>query len=382
MNILYFSQNYTIHDRHFLLKLAQSGHKIHFLRIQNEGILHEKCPIPMNIEQLILNQECSKKFASMPLLSYMPSFESVINEIKPDLIHAGPVQSCGFMTAIMDFHPFIIMSWGSDILVDTDKDKTHNWMTRYALSRSDMLVCDSNAVRDKVQQLIPYEEERIVQFPWGVKLSEFQEHRITFDWRTHLGWNDKIIVISTRSWENIYGINTVLNAFHRAYSKNPRLRMILVGSGSLEKEIKDHIRISCLGDVIFLAGRVDHYQMADYLNAADIYISASLSDGSSVSLLEAMAVGLPVIASDIPGNREWIIADRNGWLIPPGNFEEFSKSILRAANLSKEKVQQIYRFNRKIVNERANWDKNSEKILKAYNELTGKMGAKHKVIQH
>ena len=53
--------------------------------------------------------------------------------------------------------------------------------------------------------------------------------------------------------------------------------------------------------------------------AADLYLSASHSDGSSVSLMEALGCGLPVLVSDIPGNREWVTDGEQGWLFPDGD---------------------------------------------------------------
>lgn len=369
MKILYFSENYTTHDRLFLLKLAESGHATLFLKLQNDGMRYEKRRLPLSIKQVTLREDFQTVLKHESLVTLMPDLELILNRFKPDIIHAGPVQSCGFMIALANYHPFLIMSWGSDILVDAEKDKMHYWITRYALSCSDMLMCDCDAVKDKVQQIVSYEDRRIVQFPWGIDFSEFRAHETNFNWRTHLGWEDNIIVVSTRSWEKIYGISTVLNAFHQAYKKDSRLRLILVGSGSLEEDIRQYIKINSLKEITFLPGRIAHEQMTDFLNAADLYISASFSDGSSVSLLEAMAIGLPAIVSDIPGNREWIVEGKNGWLVQPDNSEDFSTAILRAANLSKEEMKRISLISKEIVRKRANWNINFRKILEAYDKL-------------
>jgi len=139
MKVLYFSENYTTHDRHFLLKLTAASHEILFLRLQDDELRYEKRPLPSCIEQITLQEDYQKILIPELLLNLMPDFELLLNRFQPDIIHAGPVQSCGFMTAITNYHPFIIMSWGSDLLVDADKDGVHNWITRYALNHSDML---------------------------------------------------------------------------------------------------------------------------------------------------------------------------------------------------------------------------------------------------
>ena len=71
--------------------------------------------------------------------------------------------------------------------------------------------------------------------------------------------------------------------------------------------------------------------MLKWFRAADAYVSCAQSDGTSVSLLEAMATGLPAVATDIPSNREWVVDGQNGWLATDASAEEFADPFLRAA---------------------------------------------------
>jgi glycosyltransferase involved in cell wall biosynthesis len=63
-----------------------------------------------------------------------------------------------------------------------------------------------------------------------------------------------------------------------------------------------------------------------------VYISASHSDGTSISLLEAFATGTPVIVPDIPGNREWVTPGENGWLFPDGDVQALASTIMNAVD--------------------------------------------------
>ena len=63
---------------------------------------------------------------------------------------------------------------------------------------------------------------------------------------------------------------------------------------------------------------------------ADLYISASHVDGSSVSLMEALACGLPCVVSDIPANKEWVTDGVNGWIFPDGDVDALAEIILKA----------------------------------------------------
>ncbi|MBA3341018.1 MAG: glycosyltransferase family 4 protein [Gemmatimonadaceae bacterium] len=82
---------------------------------------------------------------------------------------------------------------------------------------------------------------------------------------------------------------------------HPSARLILLGDGPLEREVRRLIRDLGLQDPIHTPGRVPYESLPDYFRPAAAYVSAAVSDGTSVSLLEAMACGLPVVASNTFG---------------------------------------------------------------------------------
>jgi len=369
MRILYFSRDYTTHDRRFLYKLSESLHEVWYLRLEDDGISYEKRSLPERIQPIEWQGGKGPVDSPEAWFRLMPEFQFVLESVKPDLIHAGPVQSCGFMSAMAGFHPFLVVSWGSDILVDADKDEMWSWMTRYTLKHSDSLLCDCQAVRDKVQQIVPYEDERIVQFPWGIDLSIFTPGNDSLELRNIEGWKESFVVLSTRSWEGIYGVDILLNAFQVAYARNKKLRLVLLGDGPLHPEINHFIANHGLIDVVYRPGMVSHEQMSEYYRAADLYMSCALSDGTSISLLEAFASGLAVIITDRPGNREWVVQDRNGWLASVGDPDAFAHFLLLAAEMDVDERRRICETNRRIAEEKANWEVNFGSLLNAYDRI-------------
>ena len=369
MKVLFFSRDYTTHDRRFLLKLAESRHEIWFLRLEDDGIQYEERPLPDRIH--LVNWRGGKQGANTlgAWLHLMTDLESVLEQVHPDLVHAGPVQSCGFMIALTGFRPFLVMSWGSDMLVDADRNEIWRWMTRYTLKRSDMLLCDCRAVRVKVQQLVSYPDERIVQFPWGIDLHGFVPGVDSAGLRKRMGWEDAFVILSTRSWEQVYGIDVLLDAFRRAHAFNSRLRLVLLGDGSLASSIEQFIADHDLDDVVYRPGMVSHERLPSYYRSADLYLSCTYSDGTSISLLEAMATGLPVVVTDGPGNREWVVPGENGWLAPAGDSEACAQSLLLAADLDTIERERIRRKNREIAEQRADWNVNFTRLLEAYDRI-------------
>ena len=115
-------------------------------------------------------------------------------------------------------------------------------------------------------------------------------------------------------------------------------------------------------DRVQFAGQVRQDDLPDYYCSADLYVSASHSDGSSVSLMEALASGLPAIVSDIPGNREWITPGEQGWLFPDGDDEALASLILQAYRSA---PLPALSSRRQLAEQRADWPRNF-KTIEAY----------------
>lgn len=370
MRVLYFSKGYTLHDHNFLQVLSESKHEIWHLRLEAVPTDHkgDGPPLPKGVEPVMWSGE---KGSGGPeaWVRLMPEFEGVLDRVRPDLVHAGPVQSCGFLTALAGFHPFLVMSWGSDILRDADRDAFWTWLTRYTLKRSDHLLCDCDAVRNRVKRLVSYEDRRIVQFPWGVDLRRFRPGRDESRWRARLGWEGNFVVLATRSWEPIYGIDVLIAGFATAFRQAPGMRLLLAGDGSMRKEVQRLISEAGLEGVVAWPGRLGPEDLADCYRAADLYVSASFSDGTSVSLLEAMATGLPVVVTDVGGAAEWVKPGLNGWLVPPGDAAAIGEALLKAVRGGAGRLRDMGRRNRESVVERADWSRNARKLLELYDEI-------------
>jgi glycosyltransferase involved in cell wall biosynthesis len=107
----------------------------------------------------------------------------------------------------------------------------------------------------------------------------------------------------------------------------PDARLWLAGEGPERTALLEQIEARRLSDRVFLVGMFDHVDTL--LDAADLFVLPSPDEDMSVSLLEAMAAGLPVVACDIPGNRDVAIDGRHGILTPPGAAAALSAALLR-----------------------------------------------------
>ena len=261
---------------------------------------------------------------------------------------------------------------GFDVLRDVDRAAEYAWAASLAIRSSDAFFCDCDSVRHRASTL-GLGDKSVIQFPWGVDVDQFAPGRLGRI-RSGWGWEDKKIVICVRSWEPLYRMDTVLQAFAFARERNPNLRLALLGSGSQAKEIQRKARELGIEPYLKYCGIVGSESLPDYYHSADIYISCSEVDGSSVSLLEAMGTGLPAVVSDIPSNREWIEPDQSGWLCPVGDSRRFSEAITTAAAMSTDERESMGACGRNQVLKRADWGRNIQLLFDAYHLLAEKTG--------
>lgn len=367
--ILYFSRDYSTHDHRFLSALGKTGHQVYYLHLETRGHSLEDRPVPAVVEH-VLWAGGDRPARLQDGLRLMMDLKRVLRKIKPDLVHAGPIQTAAFLVALTGYKPLVSMSWGYDLLVDAQKSKSWAWATRYALQHSAAMVGDCQTVR---QMAVSYgmPSERIVTFPWGVDLSHFSpglEARLELPpgMRSRLGWGEEVFVLlSTRSWEPIYGVDVLAEAFVLAARQHPELRLMMLGNGSLAARLRQIFMQGQVIDQVVFPGQVKQGDLPKYYRAADLYVSASHSDGTSISMLEALACGCPVLLSDIPGNLEWITPGQQGWFFRDGNVQSLAEAMLNAVE-NRSGLPEMRRLARFLAEQRADWEKNFPELLKAY----------------
>lgn len=368
--ILYVSQGYCTHDRRFLKRMAEMEHEIFFLPCAAASIQSDLPRVDAPVQWLPPLARGELSPGTRDWLAAAKRFDRLVHKIAPDLIHAGPVQTGGFFGALSGFHPLLAMSWGSDVLLTPEKSSALNQITRFTLRRADAAIADCQAVRRRITEYSSLPMGRIVTFPWGVDLEQFRPRASSLDLRGRLGWTKCKVVITARALEPPYGTCVLLQAIKILLQQREDARVLILGDGSSRKSVETFIRTNHFESKIHLAGRVPEEMLPDYFAEADSYASAAPCDGSSISLLQAMACGLTVIVPENEGNGEWVTDDENGWLFPAGNAEALAKQLIAA--LRDDAARAVAgRANVEIARERADWRRNFARLSEAYDCLLG-----------
>ena len=378
MKILYFSRNYTPHDFRFLNSLSKTEHEIFYLKLESNQRQVEDRPVPENVQQILwAGGQREFRWSDIPRL--VLDFLRVVKRLKPDIVHAGPIQTCAFIAVLSGFRPILTKSWGYDLVRDADSSRWMQWVTRYTLTRSSFFTCDANVTRDKAVAF-GMNPENIVVFPWGVNIERFHPVKVSgqkrrpepvegSDVKNRKSENRKSITLfCNRTWEPIYGIDVLAKAFVKVASLNSDVNLILLGGGSQGSNIRRILTNGGVMERVHFGGQVGQRDLPRWYHMADIYISPSHVDGSSVSLLEALACGMPCLVSDITGNKEWVEEGVNGWLFRDGDVDDLAEKILHAIK-SRRSWGRIGKAARKTAEERADWRKNFGKLLETYHVI-------------
>ena len=351
---------YSPHDHRFLSALAQTEHKIYFVQLEKA----DNSNIPAEIELADwAGEHASIRFGTRDFRwrdvpSYVSSLQHLIDKIQPDILHAGPIQTIGLIAVLTEFKPLLMMSWGFDLMEDVHRNLWWKRITYFVLRRSTFFISDARVTRNNAVKYGMNPQNTIV-FPWGVDLEHFSptaEYRIP---------NTEFTLFCNRSWEPRYGVDVLAESFVQVLKTKPKTRLNLLGGGSQGDVICKILDEGGAIDRVQFPGYIPQKDLPRYYNEADIYISPSHVDGSSVSLMEAMGCGLPCLVSDIPANKEWVREGENGWLFADGDTNALAEKILHAIE-NRDTLGEISANSRRVAEKRANWQKNFKKLLTAY----------------
>ncbi|GJQ35270.1 MAG: capsular polysaccharide biosynthesis protein [Anaerolineaceae bacterium] len=361
MKIIYFSPGYSTHDYRFLKAISDGGHEVYFVQLEGNQRQVESRPVPENVNQVIWKGG-REPFTWSKLPSLVMDFKRLLRDLKPDLVHAGPIQTCAFIATLSGFHPILTMSWGFDLMDDVHKNKWMEWVTHYVLRRTDFFTSDANVTRDKAAAY-GMDPGKTVVIPWGVDLEHFRMKKAE-------GKLDQegFVLFCNRAWEPRYGVDVLARAFVEVARRREDIRLILLGGGSQGANIRKILQSGGVEEYVTFGGQISQTELPRWYHMADLYISPSHVDGSSVSLMEALACGLPCLVSDIPANKEWVVEDENGWFFRDGDADHLAEKILAAMN-QREKLPGIGEAARRSAERRADWKKNAAVLMNVYRSL-------------
>jgi glycogen(starch) synthase len=227
-------------------------------------------------------------------------------------------------------------------------------------------------IQARLIQSLGVHPSRIVHVPYRVDTRFFQPGRVSrSSVRRNLGYDGEVLIASIGRFVEQKGFPNLLAAFNQAKLTMPSLRLIIVGAGPMEGAYRAAIDQDELATSVQLVPWVPHERMRSLLAAVDIYVQPSLAgkgDWMPRTVLEAMAMGLPIVASSVGGIPDVVRDGRNGVLVPPGDTERLRLAVLELSDRADIRAR-MGRQARLDVCARYAWDETFERYREALYSL-------------
>lgn len=251
------------------------------------------------------------------------------NRVRIIHAHMADAAFLGWLVARELNLPLVVTHHGQDILLKCNPvcRSVYYVLLTFAARYAAMNIAVSESVADRVRQLLRVDPKRLQVIGNGVRIPEESTLRMRLDGVVER--SSSLTLVSVGRLVPLKGQRELILAMVQLVKVFPAVRLYLVGGGELEKELKQLVENEKLADCVEFTGAVD--DVTAYLAKADIFLSSSQSEGMPVSVLEAMAWRLPVIASDIPGHRSVVSPGETGFLYEAGCIDKLVIRIVEVA---------------------------------------------------
>jgi glycosyltransferase involved in cell wall biosynthesis len=313
VRILFFADADSVHTRRWVAAAVERG-------AQAIVITRRPAEVPGAQEVIAIAPGSDKAswFKALPQVRRVA--REVAARFQPTLVHGHYVTSYGLWATACGLKcPVVLTAWGSDILVTPRESRLMRLVVGWSLRHADLITADSMDMLGEIARYHP--QAPCHQILWGADTDKFVPGEASPDFD----------VVSLRSWEPNYNIDLIVEAFSRFLTLRPQshARLHLLGGGSMQAVLEARVQELRLLQQVRLHGRVGDADMVRAIQQSRVSVSVPTSDATSVSVLESMACGLPVIASDLPANRQWL-DERGGWVVPVRDVDAVTQALVNA----------------------------------------------------
>lgn len=254
--------------------------------------------------------------------------QRVLKEIDPDVFHAHYAVEHAFYGSFAGFHPYIVSSWGSDLLVESQRP-LGRLLARRALHRADLVTANDGSMAQRAVELgVPENKVEVVHL--GIERLFLDAAERTVNRQATPA--ARPTVISDRALEPNYNVDRVIRAFARVHERLPEAQLLIAGDGSQRSRLEELGRNLLPAQAVRFLGQLQPESLADVLAGANVYVSVPASDSFALSTVEAMAAGCFPVISDLPSMHGWVRHGETGLLVSPRDEEAVAAALLVALN--------------------------------------------------
>ncbi len=374
MRLVYVAFNGSIHTRRWVAFFAERGHEVHVVTCGGADAVDRTADGEVIGRTWIVHDLGAPRWGKLGYLFKARRARRVIRQLNPDLVHVHWLTSYGLLAVMAGVRPLVATAHGDDVLIAPRKPWMR-WLVRRVLAAASLVTVPSEQMREAVVELdVVAPDVPIEVYQYGVEVARLADLGSSIRSARHAqaavreaGTTHSVRVVSTRAMLDIYRLDVVIDAIVVLHHDGLDVRCEIVGDGPQRGQLEQMVRDANIGHLVTFHGHISAAEVERIVADSDIYVSVASSDGVSLSMLEAMALGAVPVLSDIPANRSWIHDGHTGVLVDI-DPSALAGGIRRALELDPWRVA---RDNVAVVAERADMATNLIACEQAYDDLAG-----------
>ncbi len=307
----------SVHTRRWAGFFAGMGHEMHILTPDTNPITTADDP---RVRVHTFRGWRGNPLRGAAFIAASRSLHRVLDELDPDVLHSQSVSRYGLAAWLSRFRPYAITAWGSDVLILPHSNWRRRGYTWLALRGAELVTGGSeHLVKAAIAAGARSERTRYIHI--GVNTERFHPGPPPAELRSGLDLGDARIVLSPRVIAPLYRQDVVVDAFARL----PQDTLLLMTRYlAREPDVEALVRRAAslgVAERLRIVPAVAEAEVPDLYRLADVVVSVPTSDGGPNTVVEALASGRPIVASDLPPNREWLTELDPECLVPVGDVD-------------------------------------------------------------
>lgn len=354
MKILFVSSSHSIHTVKWLNSLAKRGHEILLVSKRPDmRVIHSIDPA--------VKIRYFKEQKRLQSILCAPELRRIYKEFKPDIVHTHYASNYGITSCLAGVHPNILSVWGSDVYKNPYESKMLFHLIRLALRKADHVTSSSHVMAQQTK-IIAGEEIRVDVVPFGVDTGKFKPCE---DPQKH----DGVVIGFVKALRPVYRADILIKAFAIVCEKSEvPVRLDIYGEGELLGELKELAESLEIAEKINFMGAIANDKVPDAMHKMDIFALSSERESFGVSIIEAMACGLPVAATAAEGFVEVVEDNVTGYIVPKNDYEKLAEKLIDLVN-DADLRKKMGHSGRKRALELYDWEKNVSQMEEIYNKF-------------
>lgn len=332
--------------------LARRGHEVHVITSHDAGLPDLSEENGFYIHRIVL-----PKIRFIGIVTFWAKVCLKIQKVKPDIVHSQSLLIGAWAAKKILKTPYVIWGQGSDIYLP---GRFIRMTSKPILQNADAVLALTEDMKQKMQEIY-YREISVV--PNGVDLERF---KISLGDKKEC---DPKTIIFVGRLHPVKGVQYLIEAMVIVHREMPDVKLVLVGDGVERSRLEELAKRLDLNGCIQFAGQVPQERIPQIMHQADVFALSSLSESFGIVNLEAMAAGLPIVATNVGGIPDIIEEGVNGYLVNIKSPDEIADRILIL--LQNGEIWEKISANNKEKAELFTWDKVAGIVEKIYLECLG-----------